>query len=109
MLLAVNAGVLIVQAVLARHKRRAERDGCVVATLRAAHQAAQPVGQIRISPGEVVEQRHLIRIAAHRDHVAHRFVHRSPGHAIRVEIGVEGIDADGEGDATGGKERMVNL
>ena len=97
-LAAVGAGVLVVQAVLAGDEGRAVGDGRVVAALRAAHQAAQPVGQVGVAPAEVVEQGDLVGVGADGHAVAHRLVDGGPGHGVGVERAVGRVDAGRERD-----------
>src|SRR5690606_40540430 len=56
-LLAVGAGVLVVEAVLARDVRRLPRDRRVEAAAGAAHEPTEAVRQLRVAPAEVVEER----------------------------------------------------
>ena len=106
MFLAVFTGVFVVEAVLAGDERRAEGHGRVVAALRAAHQAAQPVWQVGVAPGEVVQQRDLVGVRAHGHHVAHRLVDRSPGHQVGIDRRVKRVGADAQGDAAGWGGRL---
>ena len=89
---------LVEQAVLARHERGSVGHRRVVAALGGSHQRTETVRQRGVTPTEVVQQRHPVRVRPHRHHVAEGFVDRGQRHAIRVETPVPRVDAQPEGE-----------
>ena len=97
--LAVAAGVFVVQAVFAADEGGLIGDGRVKTALGTAHQTAQPVGQQRITPAEIVQNSHLIGVRAHGRYIPQRLIHSRKGHVVRVEVGISRADAVGQSRA----------
>src|SRR5579864_5808115 len=63
------------------------------------HQRAKPVRLVGITPAEIIEQRHSIRIGSDGNGVAHSLVYSRPGHRIRVDLTIEWADTGGQDHA----------
>ena len=82
--LAVGAGVLVVERVLARHERRAVGDRRVVAAAHRGDELAERRRPPRVAPREVVEQGDPVGVGADGDDVADRLVDDGVGHRLGI-------------------------
>ena len=90
----------VVEAILAADKRRAERDGDVVARQGRTHQATEGFRPLAIAPAEVVENRDATRVGADSHAIPYRFVDRARCHMVRIEIAVTRIHSAGDRNST---------
>jgi hypothetical protein len=97
---AVGQPIFVEQRILAGHERHAVGDSGVVTALRRAHQSTEAVGQRRIAPAEVVEDRRARRVRSDRHHIAQRLVDGKQRHRIGIELAIPGIDAATDGHST---------
>ena len=79
---AVGARVLVVERVLPRHERRAVVDGRGTASVDGGDQVAERRRPPRVTPREVVEQRHAVGVGTDGDDVADRLVDDGVRHRL---------------------------